>query len=683
RKDMDARLSDALASVSERLDDIHTQSDSALSPVQRAIAALASRLENLEAFNAPPGQPLPPPISMEPDRVPEPPRAAAPIAEDFSDEEAFESAASDESGMFDMLGSDDLVADDEPAFQASPPAASDNFESGLVDWDETGDALDDVSPYTADFEAIRAAAARISGAQAEPEIDDGMFDSGLPDLEETEDDFYDPLSELAGLEDAGSEARESDIFDDEDDDDAGDPFIAHTSEDGAPEDLIDTMESIDSEHPPKLDDTTSDYLARARRAALAASESGSKGRAAKSAGQKRGPGKTPLYLAASAMVLTGAGAGGYLYLRGKQAPEPAISAPLDTYVDPQLAAAPPVAGDAVEAAEPFADFAANTAPAASEDDLFDTDIAAAEDDSVLTSAARPAELEAMGGPATKIAALTPVRYPQIPPVVTVETEANAGNGIAQYQLAVSRRAEGRLEEAIPLLRRSALKGIAPAQYELGKHHERGEGVDLDFIQARHLIGQAAEAGHVGAMYDYALFLSEGEGGPKAEAEAVRWFQRAADHGLVDAQYNLGVVHAEGMGTPRDLSEALYWFELARRAGDNAADLEVRNLSARLPEDTVISVMEEADSWRAASPAGLANGRFGAQSWNTGNPLQVRGVQTALDALGFDPGVADGVLGQRTADAIRDYQRAEGLSVTGTVTPELIERLNTGATSRRG
>lgn len=693
RKDMDARLSDALASVSERLDDIHTQADSALSPVQRAIAALASRLENLEAFNAPPGQPLPPPISMEPDPVAETPRAtppAATLADKFGDDDHFESAASDESGMFDLLDNSEPdmgAAGARPAHQDAsldaPKDETDSFESGLVDWDETGDAPDDVSPYTADFEAIRSAAARISGGPSEPDSDDGMFDSALPDIEETDEDSYDPLSELAGLEDAGSEARESDIFDDEEESDASDPFITHTKDDGEPEDLIDTMESIGSDHPPQLDDTTSDYLARARRAALAASETGARGRAARPAGQKRGPGKAPLYIAASAMVLTGAGAGGYLYLRGKQAPEPAISSPLDTYVDPQLATAPPLADEAPEAAEPFADFAANTAPAASEDDLFDTDIAAAEDDSVLTSAARPAELEAMGGPTAQIAALTPVRYPQIPPVVTVETEANAGNGIAQYQLAASYRAEGRLAEAIPLLRRSALKGVAPAQYELGKHFERGEGVDLDFIQARHLIGQAAEAGHVGAMYDYALFLAEGEGGPKAEAEAVRWFQRAADHGLVDAQYNLGVVYAEGMGTPRDLAEALYWFELARRAGDNAAELEVRNLSARLPEDTVIGVMEEADAWRAAAPAGLANGRFGAQSWNTGNPLQVRGVQTALDALGFDPGVADGVLGQRTADAIRDYQRAEGLSVTGTVTPELIERLNAGATSRRG
>lgn len=736
RQSMDARLSDALASVSERLEDIHTESANALSPVQRAIAALASRLESVEAFTAPPGQPLPPPISAgtppaeETRPAPHKPQPEARAYPDEADEddlltdeapveaatgpagetnwddteteaeaEAAPADFADDGGIFDFL--EDSVAGDETLAEAgAPESQADSFQTGLTDWDEADAEDGDDSPYEADFEAIRAAAARIGGTGELEDFDElededaggTSFDAGLPQADDAGDEFDDPLSELAGLEEARTEARESDIFDEEDE--TG-PFIAETSPEADESELIETLEAAG---PSKLDETTSDYLARARRAALAASEN--QGRGPRQAGQKRGPSKTPLYIAASAVVLTGAGAGGYLYLRGKQAPEPAISSPVDTYVDPQLAAAPPselaayaaeYAGDEASAEPVAGDFAIDTfalltdeaGPSVAEDDIFD-DAAAAEPDSALTSGgARPAELEAMGGPSVQMAALSAVRYPPIPPVVTVEAEANAGNGIAQYQLAVTKRADGNLAEAIPLLRRSALKGIAPAQYELGKHFERGEGVDLDLVQARHLIGQAAEAGHVGAMYDYALFLAEGEGGPANEPEAVRWFTRAAEHGFVDAQYNLGVVHAEGMGTSRDLAEALYWFELARRAGDSGADLEVRNLSARLPEDTVIDILEAADAWRAAPAAGLANGRFGAQSWNTGNPLQVRGIQTALDALGYDPGIADGVLGPRTADAIRSFQRAEGLAVTGTVTPQLIDQLNAGATGGRG
>ena len=94
-------------------------------------------------------------------------------------------------------------------------------------------------------------------------------------------------------------------------------------------------------------------------------------------------------------------------------------------------------------------------------------------------------------------------------------------------------------------------------------------------------------------------------------------------------------------------------------------------------------MAAADSWTEAPSIALANGRFGAQRWNTSNPLQVQAVQTALSRIGYLSGEADGVLGSQTAAAIREYQRSQGIPVTGTVTPELIERLNAGAASGRG
>ena len=52
----------------------------------------------------------------------------------------------------------------------------------------------------------------------------------------------------------------------------------------------------------------------------------------------------------------------------------------------------------------------------------------------------------------------------------------------------------------------------------------------------------------------------------------------------------------------------------------------------------------------------------------------RELQTRLTAAGFDAGVADGVIGTRTRDAIRAYQGRAGLQATGEPSRELLRRL---------
>lgn len=55
--------------------------------------------------------------------------------------------------------------------------------------------------------------------------------------------------------------------------------------------------------------------------------------------------------------------------------------------------------------------------------------------------------------------------------------------------------------------------------------------------------------------------------------------------------------------------------------------------------------------------------------------QVKAVQSALNARGFDAGPADGALGPRTRAAIRAFQTAEGLSVTGQIDQALLAGLD--------
>jgi peptidoglycan hydrolase-like protein with peptidoglycan-binding domain len=53
------------------------------------------------------------------------------------------------------------------------------------------------------------------------------------------------------------------------------------------------------------------------------------------------------------------------------------------------------------------------------------------------------------------------------------------------------------------------------------------------------------------------------------------------------------------------------------------------------------------------------------------------VQVALQKAGYNPGVADGVFGSRTREAISRYQRDHGLAVTGSITNPVLQALGLG------
>jgi hyperosmotically inducible protein len=54
--------------------------------------------------------------------------------------------------------------------------------------------------------------------------------------------------------------------------------------------------------------------------------------------------------------------------------------------------------------------------------------------------------------------------------------------------------------------------------------------------------------------------------------------------------------------------------------------------------------------------------------------EVRAMQDALKDRGFDPGPSDGVMGPRTAGALREYQKAENLRVTGQLDARTVSSL---------
>ncbi len=54
--------------------------------------------------------------------------------------------------------------------------------------------------------------------------------------------------------------------------------------------------------------------------------------------------------------------------------------------------------------------------------------------------------------------------------------------------------------------------------------------------------------------------------------------------------------------------------------------------------------------------------------------RIMAAQEALEALGYDPGPADGVAGGNTERAVRTFQEEFGLAVTGEVSAALVDRM---------
>ena len=63
-----------------------------------------------------------------------------------------------------------------------------------------------------------------------------------------------------------------------------------------------------------------------------------------------------------------------------------------------------------------------------------------------------------------------------------------------------------------------------------------------------------------------------------------------------------------------------------------------------------------------------------------NLPQVAGVQTFLSSRGFDPGTVDGAFGERTANALKNYQASVGIGQSGSINDETLNKIKSDATS---
>ncbi|MCG6965220.1 MAG: sel1 repeat family protein [Chromatiaceae bacterium] len=178
------------------------------------------------------------------------------------------------------------------------------------------------------------------------------------------------------------------------------------------------------------------------------------------------------------------------------------------------------------------------------------------------------------------------------------------------------------------IRKAAREGNAEAQFRLGVMFGNGDGVGLDYEQARNWFEQAAAQGHEGALLTLAwmhangtgvdvdedrareLYLkAAGLGSAKAQyvvgtmyrfaqygvhkdiPTAVQWYLKAADQGMATAQFALGRMLMEGKGVMQDDAAALQWLSLAHVNGSKRAEDYVKHLIKRMDPAVVREVRE--------------------------------------------------------------------------------------------
>ena len=240
-----------------------------------------------------------------------------------------------------------------------------------------------------------------------------------------------------------------------------------------------------------------------------------------------------------------------------------------------------------------------------------------------------------------------------------------------------------LAKAADWYERAAEGGVAVAQYRLGSLYERGQGVTKDLTKAVDWYQRAADQGNVNAMHNLAVLMSEGVGGAPDQQKALQWFLAAADYGVRDSQYNLGVIYARGLGTPQDLVASYKWFAIAAAQGDGDSAQRRDEVAKLLSGNDLAKARAAVQAWHVKPPLADANGVSTPEGgWDSpGGTLGeadraalVKKIQTLLAEQGFDPGPADGLAGARTQDAVKAYQRENGIAATGQIDGALVAAL---------
>ena len=139
--------------------------------------------------------------------------------------------------------------------------------------------------------------------------------------------------------------------------------------------------------------------------------------------------------------------------------------------------------------------------------------------------------------------------------------------------------------------KSAERGVAKAQYNLGVVYELGFDGARDYDEALRWYRKAADQEYALAQYDLGRMYAEGRGVTQDDHEAVRLWHKSAEGGYVLAQYNLGLMYIAGRGVAQDFVQGYIWLSIAFVWGIQVAE-DLRQLVRRKMNDDQITESEK-------------------------------------------------------------------------------------------
>jgi len=249
--------------------------------------------------------------------------------------------------------------------------------------------------------------------------------------------------------------------------------------------------------------------------------------------------------------------------------------------------------------------------------------------------------------------------PQVSSLNALQAWAESGDVGAQYDLGLS-LADSEPKTASRWFEGLALQGYGPAAYQMGLMQSEPK-------RAVEWFSMASAMDHIGAQYQLGDAYLKGRGTAKEPEWGMMWFERAARAGSTQAQRGLAAALASGVAGPMQRREALMWLLIAERQDRSADDDEINALKARLNSTAVTLAGQQAEAWVKVTGSN-----------EIGDRATVRFTQYALSRLGFDPGYADGIDGERTYDAIVAFRKVENLGgggIDGALLDRLRERLS--------